>query len=184
MLSAIRATLVLTLISGLALACQSEPATETGEMTETVVVDAEGARAAFEASNAAWTAAAIAGDAAAITALYSDDAILLAPDMPRATGQAEILAAFEALFGAYTFESMTITIDDVTIAEAGDIAYVVGSYQDSGTLADGTPVSSTGKYVSVQENVDGEWKIALDSWNSDGAPVADASAEVEATSTE
>lgn len=174
----------LCLVSGLALACQSEPASETGEMTEVAVVDVEGARAAIDASNAAWSAAAMAGDAAALAALHTDDATVLAPDAPRASGQAEILALFEQMFTGITFESMSIEADDVTVSPTGETAYVVGSFHDSGALADGTPFTDTGKYITIFENVDGEWKIALDAWNSDGAPVVDAAAEVEATTTE
>lgn len=170
-----RTFLALVLASGVALACQSEPATETGEMAESETaapVDVESLKAEFQASNDAWEAAATAGDAAALAALYTDDAILLVPDMPRADGQAEIQAAFEAMLAGATFDAMEIVADDVVVAESGELAYMVGHFRDAGTLADGTSFEDVGKFVAIHRLVDGEWKIAVDTWNSDPAPAA------------
>ncbi|MBA3553019.1 MAG: hypothetical protein H0W27_09150 [Actinobacteria bacterium] len=37
----------------------------------------------------------------------------------------------------------------------------------SGTAPDGTPYQETGKFVATWKNINGEWKIVADIWNSD-----------------
>ena len=55
----------------------------------------------------------------------------------------------------------------IEVAESGDLAYEIGTYTMSGTSPDGTTWSDEGKYVEIFQNVNGEWKIATDIWNSD-----------------
>ena len=81
---------VVVCAAGLALACQTqEQATEQGSETSPVV-DAAGAREAMAAIDQAWEEAALAGDAAALTALYTADAVVQAPGYPRVSGTAGI----------------------------------------------------------------------------------------------
>lgn len=173
-----KAPFALVLASVIALGCQSQTSEETGSMEDetapAAAPDVAAIQSAIEASDDAWEAAALAGDAAALTALYTDDATLLPPDMPMARGSAEIRSAFDAMLGAVSFESMELASGDAHVAESGDLAYVVGTYHDVGTTADGAAFDESGKYAVVYRNVDGQWKIASDTWNSDGmAPAAE-----------
>lgn len=161
---------VLVCAAGFALACEAqEPATEQGSETSPAV-DATAARGAIEAKDQAWEAAATAGDAAAIAAIYTDDAIVLPPGAGRVEGR----AAVQEMFGAWMSEggitSASLDSDVITVASSGDYAHAVGSYTISGTGPDGTEWSDTGKYLEIFENVDGDWLIAADIWNSDAAP--------------
>lgn len=172
----------LSLIVALAfvLGCGSQSTDEAGTITETPATETESApapdaasvRTAIEASNAAWAAAAEAGDATALTALYTDDALLLMPDQPMVRGTAGIQSAFESMLSEATIEELTLTTDEVEVSDSGDIAYVVGTSQERGTLADGSAFDDPGKYVAVYENVDGQWKIAVDTWNTNGTTTA------------
>jgi uncharacterized protein (TIGR02246 family) len=158
-----------------AMSCQQEPATEQGSETSPAV-DATAAREAILAVDQAWEDAALAGDAAALTALYTSDAIVQAPGSPRATGSQAIQELFTGML-EYPISSVTLDTDIVEVAASGDIAYGAGTFTMSGTAADGTEWSDQGKYMEVLENVDGEWKIAADIWNSDTPPPGMESAE-------
>ena len=62
--------------------------------------------------------------------------------------------------------TLTWTPTLIRVANAGDLAYDVGTYTFSFDGPDGK-VTDTGKYVTVWTKVDGQWKIAADIGNSD-----------------
>lgn len=156
------AALALVLVAG----CQQEQATETGATEEAATVDAAAVRQAIEDGNAAWESAALAGDAAALTALYTGDAILMAPNAPKAEGSAAIQTAFTELLAVAPFAAIDIVTDGVEVSASGDMAWAHGSYTGTNTVA-GVPYEDTGKWASVSENRDGQWLMVLDVWNSD-----------------
>lgn len=53
------------------------------------------------------------------------------------------------------------------ISEAGDLVVDLGTYEFSGTDPKGKPMHDTGKYVTAIKKVNGEWKIVVDTFNSD-----------------
>lgn len=159
-----------------AMSCQSqEPATEQGSETSPAT-DATAAREAIRAVDQAWEEAVLAGDAAAVTALYSADAIVQAPGAPRATGTQEIQQLFTGML-EYPVSSVALNTDIVEVAASGDVAYNAGTFTMTGTAPDGSEWSDQGKYMAVFENVDGQWKYAADMWNSDAPPPGTESAE-------
>jgi uncharacterized protein (TIGR02246 family) len=160
--------LVAVFVFGFVAACETQEAEQTGATEEaTVTVDTEAIRAGLEASNEKWGQAAEAADAAALASLYAEDAILAVPNEPRAVGRAAIEAAFAEMFTKVKFGETDITIDHLGIPESGEIAYVVGSFSGPLIFADGTTVDDAGTYVAVFKNVNGEWLLAVDTWNSD-----------------
>lgn len=169
--------LTFLLAFGVLLGCEAQTGDEAGStaeetVAEATVPDAASVRSAIETGNEAWIAAATAGDAAALTALYTDDAYVLIPDQDLAHGSAAIQSAFEGLFEQITFEDVTIDIEHLDVAGSGDVAYGVGTYTDRMLLADGTTVEEAGKFTAVYENVDGEWLMVADAWNANAAPEA------------
>ena len=112
----------------------------------------------------------MAGDAAGIAALYSTDAIALPPDGPRTEGRAAIQELFGGWLSSSGLTSIDLNSDQITIASAGDYATAVGSYTASGTAPDGTEWTEDGKYVEIFKNVDGNWQIVTDIWNSNPTP--------------
>jgi ketosteroid isomerase-like protein len=62
--------------------------------------------------------------------------------------------------------TLTWTPTLIRVANAGDLAYDLGTYTFSFDGPDGK-VTDTGKYVTVWTKVDGQWKIAADIGNSD-----------------
>lgn len=150
----------LALMLGLALfACQAQEADQQADMEEPAAVDTESIRTAIADGSQRWAAAASAGDAEALTNLYTDDAVIQAPDTPRVTGREEISAFFSQMASAGPY-AVTLTTDEVIVSESGDLAVELGSFTDP---------EGAGKFVAVWKNVGGDWKLAIDTWNMNGS---------------
>ena len=132
---------------------------------ESTLVDMTAVRQAVEGSNERWIAAAVAGDAAGLAKLYAADAVLMPPNMPRATGRAEIESLLSGMFAEMSFDEVAITIDSIHAAQSGELVWVVGGYSDKVT-AGGEQSQDKGKYLAVFKDVDGEWLMVADAWSS------------------
>lgn len=151
-------------------ACETPPAedAEEGAAGDTVAMDAAGVEDSIRAANARFEEAVLAGDAAGVAALYTDDAILLAPGTPRVEGRAGIETAFgQMTAGMQAFDLQT---DRVEVAESGDFAWEIGTYDLTVETPDGATIRDVGKYLVVWENVDGSWRLTADAFNSDLPP--------------
>jgi len=107
----------------------------------------------------AWQDAYNAGDAAAVTALYTTDAKLLVPGAEPGTGPKaiqELIAADIALGG-----KLTLTLVDVV--GFGDYALETGSWV--ATSPDGKHLDH-GPYLVLYKKAGGGWKMYRDIWNS------------------
>ncbi len=106
-----------------------------------------------------------------VFASFTNDARVLAPDMPMALGweaSREIFANLEALPG-YSLTYRPTTAD---VSSAADLGYTIGTYHMQLPDGDGNVVEIEGKYLSVwKRQPDGRWKIAVDMFNSNGPPV-------------
>ena len=120
-------------------------------------IDVAAEQAAIVAMTADYTAAVQAADADAVSALYADDAIAHPPSEPSVTGR-EALDAYFARVHAEPSD-MTFASSDVVIAEAGDLAYEVGTWEG-------------GKYLSVYRRTPDGWRIVADAWSDDAPPAA------------
>jgi ketosteroid isomerase-like protein len=101
-----------------------------------------------------------------LTALYTEDAILMPPNAPKAVGSAAIQSAFTEMLAVAPFTAIDIVTDGVEVSASGDIAWAHGSYTSTNTVA-GEPYEDTGKWANVSENRDGQWLMVVDIWNSD-----------------
>ncbi len=149
------------LLAGLALtlaACQTpDTADPVAVLPTRTVSDPAADRAAIEALTADYTAAVRAGDADAIAAVHTDDAVLHPPNEPSVRGR-EAVDAYLATAHAEPLDQRFMT-EDVAIAESGDLAYEVGTW-------DG------GKYLTVWRRTPDGWRIAADAWSEDAPPTA------------
>jgi uncharacterized protein (TIGR02246 family) len=146
--------------------CQQEQATETGATEETPAVDPAAVRQAIDDAGTAWETAALANDAAGLTALYTEDAIVMPPNAPKSTGGAAIQAGFTEMLAVTPFTAIDIVTEGVEVSASGDMAWAHGSYTSTNTVA-GVPYEDTGKWANVSENRDGQWLMVVDIWNSD-----------------
>lgn len=118
--------------------------------------------------NEQWLALVRDHDAVAVSKLYASDGAMMAPGAPIAQGQPALEKAWGGLMKMPGF-GLTFKADQITVASGGDMALDRGTYE---LTLDGPkgPTKDIGKYVVVWRNVDGQWKVAADIFNSDGAP--------------
>jgi uncharacterized protein (TIGR02246 family) len=116
-------------------------------------------RAQIAKMDQAWQTAYNAGDAAALTALYTDDAKLMAPGSEPASGH----AAIQALFKADIAKGAKNTLTTGEVTTFGDFALATGGWVAN--AADGKHLDH-GTYMTLYKKVGGAWKIYRDTWNS------------------
>lgn len=116
----------------------------------------------------AYVAASLKGDAKALAALYTEDAVEMPPHQPLIKGRAAIERHYTKQFGGpEKLKSFSLTHLDTRAA--GDLGYDVGTYQQ--TITDGQePMDDTGKYTVILKRSGGEWKVAYAIYNSDQHP--------------
>jgi ketosteroid isomerase-like protein len=119
-----------------------------------------------------WSQAAGAKDVDKTVSYYSDDAIVMPPNSPQATGKESIHALWKGMLGAPGFSGGWKPLK-VDVARSSDLGYVSGSYEFTENDANGKPMTDKGKYVEVwKKQADGGWKCVADIFNSDLPPAA------------
>lgn len=154
-------------IAALAIGCSAEPAVEEGTTEDAAIVDTAAIEAGIDAINTQFETAVAATDTIAIANLFAEDAVLLAPNMPRGEGRDAVRGIFAGLLATSTGTTLTHDTDKVIVAESGELATEIGTYSVGGTMTDGTVWSDKGKDIRVWKNIDGTWQIVADAWNSD-----------------
>ncbi len=135
-------------------ACQP-PAQEAGPLSEEDV-------AAIRDFNDLVVEAVLANDASALTAVYTEDGVRMAPNEPAQQGRAAIQAAHEASRANVT--KLSITPSEIDGLDG--LAYVRGTY--SATVAGEGMPQVVGKYVWIlRQQPDGSWLTAVGIWNHD-----------------
>ena len=109
-------------------------------------------------------AAAAAKDLDKSTSYYADDAQMFAPGAPPAVGKDSVRKTWSGLLTAPDFVSLTFAPTSVQVAQAGDMAYELGTYEIVMKDKKGKPTPQKGPYVVVwKKQGDGSWKVEVDS---------------------
>ncbi len=104
-----------------------------------------------------------ANDSKGAVALYTDDAMVMAPNEAAVQGKAAIQAWMEAPPPISNFQMQSLEIEG-----RGDLAYDRGTYSVTVTPAGAAPIEVHGKYLTIlRKQADGSWKVQRDIWNSD-----------------
>lgn len=117
------------------------------------VIDAAAVQQSVET---AYTAAVSSGDAAAVAALYTDDAVVRNPQGLRLEGKQQIQDSYQANFDQ---GPATITITPSSAVSVGDAVVVEGTYSFTIMPEGAEPIESQGQYLAVNKQINGEWKI-------------------------
>jgi len=122
-------------------------------------------------ADAAWSKAAGAKDLDKTVSFYADDAVVMPPNVERATTKEAIRKIWKDLL---TDAKVSWKATKVEVAKSGDIGFISGTYEVTmNDVVTGKPVSDHGKYLEVWEKqADGNWKCGADIWNSDIPVVA------------
>lgn len=124
--------------------------------------------AAIRAQTTSWAKAFNGGDAAAVAALYADDAILLPPGAPGASGRAAIQAYItKSIAEAKAAGAVFVVNPKTDVGVSGNLGWESGTY----TVTIKGAVVEAGKFMSVSRKKGGKWLYLRDTWNMD-APAA------------
>jgi uncharacterized protein (TIGR02246 family) len=156
------------IMSMLAVAC-AKPADDASVSQAGTSEDRAAVQAAIDAQLARFTAALERGDTAGLASAYADDAWVMAPGAPLASGRAAIAQMNAGMFSALTISSASIKTSDLILS--GDYAIESGTYSMKMKPKTGNAFDDVGKYLAVwQKQPDGSWKMIRDIWNSNASP--------------
>ena len=120
------------------------------------------ARSAIEQANARFVKAFEQRDTAAISAMYTEDAILLPPGQEMVKGRAAIEQFWKSTMNSGVKSAVLTTLD---VTASGDLATDVGTVEMT-IAAEGKPTTKAfAKYVAVWKREGGSWKLHRDMWN-------------------
>ncbi len=115
-------------------------------------------RSTIEAANKKFVETFSKGDAARIADMYAEGARVMPPNSPMVQGRQRIQELWQSLIN--TGAKLTLITSD---AEAhGNVVHEVGTYE---LIFPGNK-RDAGKYVVVWRRQKGDWKLAVDIWNS------------------
>ncbi len=112
-----------------------------------------------------WSQAADSADT--FVSFLTADASVYAPGLPVTSGVDAIRKMFTEMSAAPGF-SLAWTPSKANVGSGGDMGYTTGAY--SATMGGAT---EKGKYVTLWRKVGGQWKVAEDIFNADGAEPAE-----------
>lgn len=157
--------LVMALLPSLGLVACAEQAGEEEGMEMAMEMDMAELRTAIEAVTIRWGEGYNAGDAAAVAALYAEDATLLPPNAEAVQGRAAIEEFFKA---ELELGATDLKLTTISVGGGGDVAYEVGRFTVAIPSEGGEMMRDEGKYLAIyQHQADGTWKVQFDTWNSD-----------------
>jgi ketosteroid isomerase-like protein len=137
-------------------ACSTPPAPDTRATDE----------AALRTTDTQWSQQAASKNLDATVGYYTDDASLLAPNAPVATGKKAIHDIWAPLLAPGADISWQAA--KVEVARSGDLGYIVGTYQITATDPAKKSEADQGKFVEVwKKQADGKWKAIVDIFNTD-----------------
>ena len=129
-------------------------------------VDQAAIGATIDSLTTAFVGAVTSRETTLVASFYADDAHVLPSNAARADGRDAIRQVWAAFLSAPGLQ-MTLTPSTKLVSEGGDMVVDLGIYVMNWQDAKGKAMSDTGKYVTVYKRMGGEWKIVVDTWNSD-----------------
>ena len=119
-------------------------------------------KAQIQQLNDQWAAAFNAGNAAAVAAMYTQDAYVLPAGAPMVKGRA-------AIEGLWKQEMTQLSVDKITTLDVKPLGLIAAREIGTATLTTKAQPSQQVviKYAVVWQREGGRWKLLQDIWNSD-----------------
>ena len=99
-----------------------------------------------------------AGDARAVAAHYTDDAVFMGPDGSQSRGRAAIETR---LSGLLANGGVRLSVTPAASRTSGDLGFITGIY----AIWSRATQTGRGSYVEIWSKLDGRWQIAFDIMN-------------------
>jgi uncharacterized protein (TIGR02246 family) len=133
--------------------------------------DLDAERAAIEAADRAWLAAAQAGDVDSTLSFWAEDARVIGPGEPPYIGRDAIRQMLLDGLATPGF-SVTWETTDIVVAPSGDFAYSFGTNAFTVPSPDGGLATLEGRAVVVwRKGEDGRWRCVVDIWSAQREPL-------------
>jgi ketosteroid isomerase-like protein len=113
-----------------------------------------------------WSKVAASRDVEKMMSYYSDDAVVMLPNIPTLTGKEPIRSLWKSMLDSQSF-SGGWKATKVEVARSGDLAYVSGDYEFTEQDDSGKPITDKGKYLEVWKKQADSWKCVAGMFNSD-----------------
>ena len=102
------------------------------------------------------------GDAAALAALYTENATLLPPGADLMTGRQAAQSFWQATYGS---GARNLSLNTVSIESYGDVAREIGRFSVNVPGQGGQTTRVEGKYVVIWKKTAEGWRLDTDIWN-------------------
>ena len=128
--------------------------------------------AAIQALTEAWCTAVEANDVAGIVALYADDIVRMAPDVPAVRGKQAIEEIYRGVFELFSVGLIWPVEGTEEIIVADGWAFHLSEYILKTTpKAGGETTEERGKIIEIlRQQPDGSWMLAREIWNRNSPP--------------
>ncbi len=130
-----------------------------GFLVVSAPAQAEDVRHAVEAGNRALIAAVLRGDASAVADHYTENAQIIAPGAPVATGRAAITEFWRGVIASGIKD---VTLETAEVESDGNLAFETGALG----LVSNDGGETVARYVVVWKRVGDKWLLHRDIWNS------------------
>lgn len=108
---------------------------------------------------------------AAFAEWFADDGVALGNGEPPAVGKVAIAKSANWSPQAY---QLTWTPTDAVMGPSGDMGYTWGHFEGRSKDANGNPVTTSGRYMTIwRKQSDGNWKVVLDAGSNEPATGGD-----------
>jgi uncharacterized protein (TIGR02246 family) len=143
---------------------ESTAVPDTVRASPTALVDKQAEEQEIRGLERRWRDALAAKDSAAVGGVYAEDGFYLPQGSNGYQGPEKVRGRWASEFSGRKFE-LKREPKKVEVADAGDMAYEVGTYKVSWDQGESRKGQGSGNYVTVWTKENGEWRTAAYIWN-------------------